>query len=98
MSYLELLKLAAPETLVVRFEDDSTEIVQWDDARLWHRFTFVKPVRAKSAELDPDRRNYLDSNRLNDGRTLDPNRSASRRWAGDFSAIVEILYALLGTL
>jgi len=87
-----------PETLVVRFEDDSTEIVQWDDARLWHRFTFVKAVRAKSAELDPDRRNYLDSNKLNDGRTLEPDRSASRRWAGDFSAIVEVLFALLGML
>jgi len=87
-----------PETLVVRFEDGSTETASWDDDRLWHRFTFVKTAKAKSAEIDPGRRLFLDSNKLNDGRTLDPDRAASRRWTADLSAIIEVLYSLVGTL
>jgi hypothetical protein len=87
-----------PETLVVRFEDGSTETASWDDDQLWHRFTFVKAAKATSAEIDPGRRVFLDSNKLNDGRTLEIDRAASRRWTADLWAIVEALFALVQTL
>ncbi len=87
-----------PQTLVVKFDDDSTETVRWDDDQRWRRFTFVKPAKATSAQLDPDRRVYLDYNKLNDGRTLEAQRAASHRWTGDVSAIVELLHSLVGTL
>jgi len=87
-----------PETLVVKFEDDSTETVKWDGERLWQRFTFHKPVKVKWAELDPERRYYLDANKINDGRTREPDSSASRRWTSDLSSAVEVLYSLVGTL
>jgi hypothetical protein len=87
-----------PQTLVVKFEDGSSESVRWDDDARWHRFTFVKPIRAKSAEIDERRDYYLDYDKLNDGRTLEPDRSASRRWGLDLSSIVEVIYALLGAL
>jgi hypothetical protein len=87
-----------PQTLVVRFEDGGTETVRWDDDRLWHRFVFERPVKATSAELDPERRAYLDRNKLNDGRSLEPDRAASRRWSGDFAAIVQVFFSLLATL
>jgi len=87
-----------PQSLVVQFEDDSTETVRWDDDARWRRFTFVKPVKAKSAQLDPGRLVYLDYDKLNDGRTLEPQRTASRRWTGDVFAVIELLYSLVGTL
>jgi hypothetical protein len=87
-----------PQTLVVKFEDGSTESVQWEDDARWRRFTFVKPIRAKSAELDEGRHHYLDYNKLNDGKTRERDRVASRRWGIDLSAAVEVLYALLGAL
>jgi hypothetical protein len=87
-----------PETLVVRFEDGSTETATWDDDRLWHRFTFVKAAKATSAEIDPGRRTFLDANKLNDGRTVEVDRAASRRWTADLSAIIETLLALVETL
>jgi hypothetical protein len=87
-----------PQLLLVHFEDGETETVRWDDDNSWRRFTFVKAVKAKSAELDPERRIYLDYDKLNDGRTREPDRAASRRWAGDISAIIEVLYSLVGAL
>jgi len=87
-----------PETLVVKFEDDSTETIKWDGERLWQRFTFHKPVKAKWAELDPERRYYLDANKVNDGHAREPDSSAARRWTSDLSSAVEVLYSLVGTL
>jgi hypothetical protein len=87
-----------PQTLLVKFTDGSSEEVRWDDDARWRRFTFVKPVRAKSAEIDADRRYYLDYDKLNDGRALEPSGVASRRWAFDLSAVVETVYAFLGAL
>jgi hypothetical protein len=87
-----------PQVLQVHFEDGSLETERWDDAELWHRFSFVKPVRATSAQLDPERKIFLDVNKLNDGLSVEPDGSAARRWAGDIAALVEELIALLGTL
>jgi hypothetical protein len=87
-----------PAELVVRFEDGESETVRWDDDRLWHRFVFERPVKAKSAEIDPERRVYLDRNKLNDGLTIEPERAAARRWTSDVSTLVEIFYSLLFTL
>jgi hypothetical protein len=87
-----------PQTLEVTFEDDSVERVQWNDEQLWRRFVFVKPVKAKSATLDPQRQRYLDLDKLNDGRRREPDSSASRRWGGDLAAITEVFYSLLGAL
>jgi hypothetical protein len=87
-----------PETMIVEFEDGSTETVKWDDDRLWHRFEFMKPVKAKKAQLDPDGKWLLDSNQLNDGRTREPNHAAARRWAADAAALLETLFAVGGGL
>lgn len=87
-----------PQTMVVTFVDDSTETVRWNDDRLWHRFTFVKPVKVKSAVIDPDRRTYLDVNKLNDGRMLETEGAASRRWTAELAAFAEVAYSLLEAL
>jgi hypothetical protein len=87
-----------PQTLKVTFADGSVETVRWDDDRRWARFVFVKPVKGASAELDPERRIYLDSDKLNDSRTVEANHAASHRWGADFAALLQGFYALLGTL
>jgi hypothetical protein len=87
-----------PQTLVVRFRDGSTETVRWDDDARWRRFTFIKPVRVEAAELDVERHHFLDYNKLNDGRSLEPNRRASIRWGFDLVTVVEIFHAILGAL
>lgn len=86
-----------PQLLRVRFEDGSLETERWDDEALWRRFTYLKPVRAVSAELDPERHVLLDQDKLNDGLLVDPDSSASRRYGADFAALAQSLLALLGS-
>jgi len=90
-----------PQTLVVRFADGSSETVAWDAAssdEKWRTFSWVKPARAVSAELDPQRRHYLDVNKLDDSRTVEPDRSASTRWAVDAAAFIQMILSLLATV
>ena len=55
-------------------------------------------TRAVSVQLDPQRKHYLDTSKLDDTRTLTKDSSASRRWGGDSSAFVNILFSLIAAL
>jgi hypothetical protein len=89
---------STPQTLVVKFADGSSETVVWDDDERWKRFAWVKPVKAVSAELDPQGAHTLDASRLDNGRTLKADRRASRRVATDAGSLVQTLLALVATL
>jgi hypothetical protein len=84
-----------PETLLVRFADGSTETVQWNDDHRWQRYMWVKPVRAISADLDPDKDHLLDANRLNNSRVTDQEVAASSRY-GKPSAMQRMLGNIAG--
>jgi len=87
-----------PQTLVVSFADGSRETVVWNNDEKWQTFSWVKPVKAVSAELDPKRIHYLDTSKLDDSRTVKADRSASRRWGAEFAALVQILLSLIATV
>lgn len=87
-----------PETLRVTFADGSHEDVRWNDDRRWARFTFTKPSKVISAQLDPQHQIYLDADKLNDSLATKPNSAASRRWSADAAALLQTFYALLETL
>jgi hypothetical protein len=89
---------AVPQLLTVKFADGSVETVRWDALETWHKFSWNKPARAVSAELDPQRIHYLDINKLDDSRTLEANASASRRWGMDVAAFIEYLLTLIATV
>ncbi|QOY95754.1 M1 family metallopeptidase [Massilia sp. UMI-21] len=92
---------AVPQTLVVHFADGSSESVDWRAASAdekWRSFSWVKPARAVSAELDPRRKHYLDVNKLDDSRSIEPDRSASTRWTGDLAAFFQLILSLIATV
>ncbi|KFI05539.1 peptidase M1 [Massilia sp. BSC265] len=92
---------SVPQTLMVRFVDGSSETVAWNPAspdEKWRTFTWVRPVRAVSAELDPRRSHYLDVNKLDDSRTTVRNRSASTRWTSDVAAFLQLILSLIATV
>ena len=86
------------QSLVVNFADGSSETAQWDADERWHKFVWTKPARAVSAQLDPQRRHYLDVNKLDDSRTLVANPAATRRWGLDFAALADYLFSFIATL
>jgi hypothetical protein len=87
-----------PQELVVKFADGSSETVHWDADEKWRTFSWTKPVKAVSAELDPQRRHFLDTSKLDDSRTIEPNGNASRRWSSDFAALVQLFFSLIATI
>ncbi|MGG7602973.1 M1 family metallopeptidase [Massilia sp. BKSP1R2A-1] len=89
---------SVPQTLVVRFADGSSETVTWQGEEKWRTFSWVKPAKAVSAELDPRRSHYLDVNKLDDSRALAADRSASTRWASDAMAFVQLLLSFIATV
>jgi hypothetical protein len=84
-----------PQTLKVSFADGSSRTVHFDGPRAWQRFTWDTPSKAVSAQLDPDNQIYLDANKLDDGRTLTADASATRRFGGGLFAFFQSLFALL---
>jgi hypothetical protein len=87
-----------PEVLQVTFADGTIERSRWDEPDRWHRFEWVKPVKAVSAILDPDGMNYLNANVLQQSRTTDADRHASRVLAGYADAVIDVVLALVAAL
>jgi Peptidase family M1 domain len=89
---------AVPQTLVVKFADGSQEKVVWDNDQVWQRYTWLKTAKAVSAEIDPERSHLLDTNKLDDSRTIQADRSATRRWTSELVALAQIIFSLLVAL
>lgn len=87
-----------PQVLRVTFADGSSEMVRWSGTQPWQRFSWVKRSKAVSAQLDANGDINLDSDKLDDGRTLESDRSATRRWTGDIAAVLQNLFAMLVSL
>lgn len=90
--------VAVPQTVLVSFSDGTSETVQWDNQERWARFSWVRPAKAVSVQLDPQRLYYLDVNKLDDTRTLKADKNAARRWTGDLSAFVGLLLSLIANV
>ncbi|HLO93707.1 MAG TPA: hypothetical protein VK195_05270, partial [Burkholderiaceae bacterium] len=89
---------AQPQTLIVRFADGSEEKVIWDDQERWKRYSWVKPVKAVSAELDPQQVQRLDMSVADNSRRLKPDSSGTRRLISDAGSALMSFLALLSTL
>ena len=89
---------SVPQTVVVKFADGSQEKVLWDNDEKWQRLVWLKPSRAVSVELDPERRHYLDANKLDDSRTIKANYQPARRWSSEASVLAQALIALMVNL
>jgi hypothetical protein len=71
-----------PVDVLIRFDDDQTEIVRWDDRADWKTFEFERPSRATEVYIDPANTILLDVNRLNN------------RWVSESDASVSTKYGL----
>ncbi|GAB3463990.1 M1 family metallopeptidase [Massilia terrae] len=87
-----------PQTLLVKFDDGSSETVQWTANERFHKFTWLKPAKAVSAELDPKGLYYIDASRLDNSRTLKADGSAAHRWGFDFAALAQLILSLIATV
>jgi aminopeptidase N len=71
-----------PVDVVTTFEDGKQAQERWDGVERRAAFTYDRPTRAVSVEIDPQRVLLLDVNYTNNSRTLQPRgREAGLKWA-----------------
>ncbi len=64
------------------FENGQEHRWKWDGKARWKTFEIDTPVRAVSAQVDPERVLLLDVNRTNNSATLNPaGPAAARKWS-----------------
>jgi hypothetical protein len=61
-------EVSCPVEIVTFFEDGSKRSEIWDGKERYHIFSYTVPVPALYAEVDPEHKNWLDSNRLNNSK------------------------------
>jgi hypothetical protein len=71
-----------PVDLLVTFTDGHQERERWDGRARWQHFTFDRPAKAVSAQIDPERVLLLDTSYTNNSVTLEPKRDqAATKWS-----------------
>ena len=60
-----------PVDVKITFDDKSSVLEHWDGRDRWIRYTYDRPAQIASAEVDPDRKVWLDRNFFNNGRSID---------------------------
>ncbi len=71
-----------PVDVLVTFENGEQVTEHWDGAGRWTLYTFDRPSRAVSAQVDPNRVLLLDVDYTNNSRTLQPKgRRAATKWS-----------------
>ncbi len=60
-----------PVRVRIRFDDGKTVDAQWDGGDRWVRFSYVRPDRVVSAEIDPGHKVWLDRDMFNNSRITD---------------------------
>ena len=71
-----------PVDVRVLFENGEEQRWKWDGRDRWKAFEVQKPVRAVTAQVDPERVLLLDVNTTNNSATLKPAaRTAARKWS-----------------
>jgi hypothetical protein len=71
-----------PVDVLTKFENGEEAREKWDGRDRWRVYTYDRPSRATSAEVDPDRVLLLDVNYTNNSRTLAPRADmAGAKWS-----------------
>jgi hypothetical protein len=76
-------ELIFPQEILIVFEDGEEVRERWDGKDRWARFTYYKPVKLKSAQLDPEGKILLDVNHLNNSLTRKPDKTSPLKCALD---------------
>lgn len=70
-----------PVDVLVTFSNGEQAREQWDGRGRWGVFTFDRPFKAASAQIDPERVLLLDVNYTNNSRMLEPKtEAAATKW------------------
>ena len=71
-----------PVDVIITFSNGEQVRRTWDGVERWQSFTFERPVKAVSAQVDPERVLLLDTNYTNNSRLVEPvTEAAATKWS-----------------
>jgi len=74
-------ELYFPQEILITFEDGQEIRETWDGKNRWVRYTYTKPQKLKSVQIDPDNRIILDIDHLNNYKVYKPKKDFSIKTA-----------------
>jgi hypothetical protein len=86
-----------PEILTVQFADGSSEVAVWNDSKRWVRFSWTKPVKALSAQINAGHSRMLDADRFNDSYSIKSDSKPALRLSGDLASWYQYILSILVT-
>lgn len=87
-----------PVEVEVKFDNGERLREKWDGHDRWIRFTYERKARVVSAEVDPDRKVWLDCDFFNNSQTQEPNGGATRKLANDWLFLTQFFAQLVAWL
>lgn len=81
--------LAWPVEVRVSLADGKTQRHHWDDDRRWKKIRVQHTAPVVAAQLDPERKVWLDLNRLNDGLRVEADPTGARRVATRYGLLLQ---------
>ena len=85
-------ELSQPVAVRFRFENGDTVTLRWDGDERWRRFSFTRPSRLASAEVDPDGRLAMDVDRLNDSRAAEAASAPRFKFLAHLSFLLQSFF------
>lgn len=70
-------KLVFPQEIKIVFADGEVVEETWDGRDKWKRFVYDRPAKLDYVQIDPKRKILLDTNFINNSRTLEPKKGFS---------------------
>ncbi len=74
-------ELFFPQEILVTFEDGEEVRETWDGRDRWKRYIYKRPIKIKSALLDPENKILLDVNFFNNSKVMKPDRVSPLKYA-----------------
>ncbi len=78
-----------PQDLKLNFEDGSFEMYHWNGKDRSHEIRFMNSKKVISAEIDPNRKVYIDTNFLNNSKTIEKRKSTWCKLLVSFATAIQ---------
>ncbi len=87
-----------PVELLVKFENGEEVREKWDGSSRWKRFTYDKPFPIKFAQIDPDKKIFLDVNFLNNGKHREKQNKIPIKLAAKWHYLIQSLLHIISSI
>ena len=77
-------EMKLPQDVLVRFENGNEVLETWDGLARSTEFVYTGDSKIVSAEIDPERKIWIDKNFLNNSLTLKPKKTGIRKYLSQF--------------